>query len=157
MTEPPSTSSSGPAWSTFVGVLLALPVSVVLWAAGIRFVSYNFCNEDCVDRPWVLSSAVSAGIPYALPGFVLMTVVCYLLMRAPGARTPGLFRPAMLAVLSSAAFLGAWWLLVLFTDAVLFRVYVFGFAAPLPLLVPLWVWATLAVARRWRRAPRTRF
>jgi hypothetical protein len=139
--------------STPSGVLVALVAAGLLGFASLVFGFYGYCEDSCDNgHPWAFWPAADAALPYALPALGLMVLACHLFMRRRSAR-PRWFRAAVVALVSSAAFVAGLWLLAVELGAFVNQDSPALFLVGMLVLVPLWIGATIAVAQR---AARTR-
>jgi hypothetical protein len=148
----PTTGSDGRVASTTIGVVLGLAAAALLLWASFEFVFYGYCEDACDKPPRAFWPAVGAARPYVLAALGLMAVACYLFMRGRTSRRPSLFTSVVLAVVSSAAFLAAAWLMVIGLGSVVHTDNDAPFVLGILALVALWVLWTIRVARHAARS-----
>jgi hypothetical protein len=148
-----SSNGFGRALNTSVGVLVALLTGGLLALASLAFGFYGCWEDSCDKPPWTFWRAVGASLPYALPALGLMTVACYLFMRGGQSTRPSRFKAAVVAVVSSAAFVAGLWLLGVVFGAFVNQDSLVLFVLGMLAFVPLWMGSTIAIAHR---AARTR-
>jgi hypothetical protein len=127
-----------------LGTVVALVSAGLLFIAAVVFAFYGVCLDYCDDAPdWTLGGALGNAVPWLLPALALLTGACCLFMvGARGRVSP--FRAALVALLSTLVFAGAFALFVL-----AFAVGGTALALVLGLgLVAIWLVATTVAARR---------
>jgi hypothetical protein len=149
--EPSSSTGSGAAAATVAGVVLCVIGAAVLLFAWVVYGFYGFC-ENCDTPPRTVSSAVVAALPYWVAAVVVLAVACYVLMLGGRPRRPSCFKAVVLGIVAVATFSGA----LLFLVLVAVRSVEGAAGGPVILIailviVPAWVWATVALAQRASR------
>jgi hypothetical protein len=134
---------------TVVGVVLGVVAAVALLIGALAFALYGYCEDSCDKPPRTFSGALGEALPFLLVAVVLMTIACFLFMRRRRSGVRRWVAAAALAVLSSAGFVGGLWLLAGLVGASddSGAVLLLG----LLVLVALWLWLTVAAARRAER------
>jgi uncharacterized membrane protein len=93
--------------AVLVALLLSL-VGLALTFVGLFVFAYtNYCEDTCDKPPWNLWSALGNGLPWVIPGVLLVALGSYLLMAARG-REDRSFAGALLAAVSVAAMPLGW-------------------------------------------------
>jgi uncharacterized membrane protein len=127
--------------AVLVALLLSL-VGLALAFVGLFVFAYtNYCEDTCDKPPWNLWSALGNGLPWVIPGVLLVALGSYLLMAARGREDRSFASALLAAVAVSVAAMPLGWLVYAISDEGLGAVLIAGLAFLSLAWLGLWAWA----------------